>query len=431
VIKFFLILIFFLINNCSFDNKSGIWTTDEILKVSNKKVENLFKKREVFTGELNSNFQINTPISFSDNNIVEGYNNYGAIDLDLNLKKISRYKFSKINNFEYLDPTLVFKDEDLIFFDKRGSIIRFDNLSKVIWSINHYSKSEKKNSPALNFSIQDEILIVTDSLSKFYSIDIKTGKLIWLKNHNSIFISDIKIDGEQFYIIDSNNIIHCFSLLDGSKIWEFNADYELIKSQKKLSIAFDKTNIYFNNVKGDLYSLDKKNGNLIWITPTRSTDVLFKPFLLKSSEIVLDENSLYISNNQNSFFSINKNSGFINWMQNIDSNIKPVIIEELIFTITNDGLFFIVDKSSGKILRITNIYNLFKKKKIKKIKPIGFIVDQNRIYLTLSNGRILMIDIKSGKTESIFKIGSDKISKPFVNKNYMFVIKDNEIIKLN
>ena len=42
-----------------------------------------------------------------------------------------------------------------------------------------------------------------------------------------------------------------------------------------------------------------------------------------------------------------------------------------------------------------------------------------------------MIDIKNGKTESIFKISSDKISKPFINKNYMFVVKDNEIIKLD
>ena len=53
----------------------------------------------------------------------------------------------------------------------------------------------------------------------------------------------------------------------------------------------------------------------------------------------------------------------------------------------------------------------------------------NRIFL--NNGRILMIDIENGKTESIFKISSDKISKPFINKNYMFVVKDNEIIKLD
>lgn len=431
MIRFFLVSIIFFTISCSFDNKSGIWTNNEILEASSEKVENLFEKNEVIKEELNSNYKINTPISFSDNNIINGFNNHGALKLDLNFKKISRYKFSKINNFEYFDPSLVFKGDDLIFFDKKGSIIRFDDSSKVIWKKNYYSKSEKKILPILNFSIQNEILVVTDSLSKFYSLNTETGELIWSKNHNSIFISDIKIDGNQFYIIDSNNNFHCFSLIDGSKIWEFNTDYELIKSQKKLSIAFDKTNVYFNNSKGDLYSLDKINGNLIWITPTRNTDEFFKSFLLKSSEIVLDNNNLYFSNNQNTFFSINKKSGYINWVQNINSDIKPVIVKGLIFTITNDGLLFILEKVSGNIIRITNIYNQFKKRKIKKIKPIGFILDLNNVYLSLNNGRLLKIDIENGKTKSIFKISRDKISKPFINQDYMFIVKDNEIIKLN
>ena len=34
---------------------------------------------------------------------------------NLDLKKISRYRFSKIDNFNYFDPTLVFYNDDLIF----------------------------------------------------------------------------------------------------------------------------------------------------------------------------------------------------------------------------------------------------------------------------------------------------------------------------
>ena len=56
--------------------------------------------------------------------------------------------------------------------------------------------------------------------------------------------------------------------------------------------------------------------------------------------------------------------------------------ENLIFTITNDGLLFVVDKISGNIIRVTNIYNQLSKRKIKKIKPTGFVLDLNKIYLT-------------------------------------------------
>ena len=49
----------------------------------------------------------------------------------------------------------------LIFFDKKGSIIRYDNNQKVIWKKNHYSKSEKKLRPKLNFVLEGENLLVS------------------------------------------------------------------------------------------------------------------------------------------------------------------------------------------------------------------------------------------------------------------------------
>jgi outer membrane protein assembly factor BamB len=349
----------------------------------------------------------------------------------LNFEKISRYKFSKIDNFDFFDPTLVFYKNDLIFFDNKGSVVRFDNNSKIIWKKNYYSKIEKKNLPILNLTIKDETLIITDNLSKYYALNLETGNLIWSKNHNSVFISEIKIDDDKFYVIDSNNVMNCFSVSDGKKIWEFKSEFELIKSQKKLSIVFDEQDVYFNNSTGNLYSLNKDNGNLVWVTPTKDTDNFFESFLFKTSKILLDNDQLFFSNNQNSFFSLDKKSGFINWKNNINSETKPIVVENIIFTVSTEGLFFVIDKVSGNILRITNIFNQFKKKKREKIRPIGIILDPNKAYISLNNGKIIVVNISNGKTESIFKIAKGKISPPFINQDYMFIVKDNEIIKLN
>ena len=252
---------------------------------------------------------------------------------------------------------------------------------------NYYNKIEKKNFPILNFSIKNEILIVTDSLSKYYAVNLDNGKIIWDKDHNVSFISNIKIDDDRFYIVDANNVIYCFSLLDGSKIWEFATDYELVKSQKKLSIVFDNEKIYFNNSIGNVYSLDKNNGNLVWVTYTKDNNNFLQSFLLKTSKLIMDDNNLYFSNNQNSLFSVDKNSGFVNWRQNINSEIKPLIVDNLIFSISSEGLLFIVEKNSGSILRITNVFNQFKKRKREKIRPTGMILDIDSIFITLNNGK--------------------------------------------
>ncbi len=426
-------LILILNSNCSFDTKSGIWTnTEKIQKTTELKETILFKKNKINTKEFNQNLLINTPLELSKNIYKYSTNNDGSLLVNDNFKKKSKYKFSKIEYFDNFNPEVIFDKNNLIFFDKKGSIIKFDDTSKILWKKNYYTKKEKKLLPILKFTSNNNILLITDSLANYYAMNIQTGEILWKKNHKSIFISEIKIDKEKFYVIDSDNVINCFSLKDGSKIWKFSSDNDLIKSQKKLSIVYDKKRLYFNNSRGDIYSLDKENGSLLWLTPTRDDSESFQSFLLKTSKLVLDKNNLFFSNNKNSFFSLDSNTGVIQWIHNINSDLKPIIVENIIFTISADGYLFVIDKLSGKIVRITDILDGNRHKNIKKnIFMSGFIVGLNNIYLSLNNGKILKIEIKTGKVSSVLKISRGKISEPFINNGKMFIVKNNEIIKLN
>ena len=427
-----LILIIILTKACSFDTKSGLWTSNEDFKketISDKKTKVLFQDEKIIEKEFNRNFKIKTPLKNLKRNNSQNTNNENIFTVKNDLNKISRYKFSKIKYFDFFEPKLTFNKQNLFFFDKKGTILKFDNSSKIIWKKNYYNKREKKNSPILDLVASDKILLATDSLSNYYALDIENGELKWKKSHNSLFISDIKIDDKFFFAVDANNIINCFSLEDGKKIWNFNTDDILIKSQKKLSIVIDDRNIYFNNSNGDIYSLNKKNGSLNWLTPTNYKKT--QSFLLKYSSLILDDNIIYFSNNDNNFFAVDKNNGFIIWEQKIKSELKPIIVDELIFTISDEGYFYIIEKVSGNIIRITDVFKNFSKRKRKKILPVGFILSDKKVFLSLNNGKILEIDIATGKHFSSIKIDRGKISKPFINNGEIFVIKDDSIIRLN
>ena len=88
------------------------------------------------------------------------------------LAKIGNFKFSKLEEINQLDFEPIFLKNGIIFFDKKGSIIRYDNNQKVIWKKNHYSKSEKKLKPKLNFLVDGQNLLVTDNIAKYYSMNI-------------------------------------------------------------------------------------------------------------------------------------------------------------------------------------------------------------------------------------------------------------------
>ena len=142
-------------------------------------------------------------------------------------------------------------------------------------------------------------------------------------------------------------------------------------------------------------------------------------------------NSIYLSNDKNEFFSLDSKTGIINWQHKINSTLTPTIVDNLIFTVSMEGFLIVIDSIQGNIIRKTNIFKQFKNKKRLKTKPIGFIMGSKNIYLTTNHGRLVVIDVSLGKTIAMLKIDNDKISRPFVLNQNLYIIKENSIIKLN
>ena len=431
--KNILIILFILfLNSCSFDTRSGIWTKEKISLDSkeNNQIKELFKKEILNENEFNPNLKLSIKNFTESKNKYKG-NNFGALKVNSSFKNISKYSYSKIEYFEQFEPKAVFVDKDLIFFDKKGSIIKFDHESKIKWKVNYYSKKEKKLLPTLRFERSNKNLLVTDNFAKIYLINTSNGKLIWTKEHDVSLISQLKIENNKFYVLDANNTFSCYSLLDGQKIWEFKGEKRLINSQKQTSVIISDDSVIFNNTKGEIISLDKLNGNLNWLTPTIEYGESLQSFLVKNSDLVLDENNIYFSNNKNSFFSLDVNLGFINWRQDISSELRPVVIDNIILTISPKGYLYILEKNSGNIIRVTDIFYNLKSKKRKKLEINGFIASMDKIYLSTKNGKIIKVNIENGNIDLVYRLSRSKISKPYVNNSKIYIIKDNGIIKIN
>ena len=189
--------------------------------------------------------------------------------------------------------------------------------------------------------------------------------------------------------------------------------------------------IYFNNSIGDISAVNINNGGLLWQLPTQDSLIYESAFSLEISDIISDKETLFFSTNKNQFFSVDIKTGSFNWKNKVNSNLRSTLISNYLFSISLEGYLIITEKNSGNIIRVTDIFQNFKVKKRKNIKPTGFVVGLNNIYLSTDNGRLLVIDIASGKAISTLKIDNEKISKPFVQNKNLFLIKDNAIIKLN
>ncbi len=80
-------------------------------------------------------------------------------------------------------------------------------------------KIRKKLKPKLNFVLVDQNLLITDSISKYYSINVNSGELIWSKNNIYPFNSEIKRSKNKIFVVDYKNTLRCYNIHDGSECW--------------------------------------------------------------------------------------------------------------------------------------------------------------------------------------------------------------------
>ena len=423
-----IVIVTIFISHCSLDTKTGFWTQSQIQQEVNDDLEKIFKSEKILENEFNPNLRIKINASYKQKPFVNNLiNNSGYINFESNFEKMSKFKFKKIKNFNYINPDLLIgRDDSLIFFNEKGTILKFNQESKLVWKKNIYSKKEIKQNPLIFFATNNKILIAADNIANLYALNYSTGDLLWKNLNTSSFNSEIKIFKDKLFLIDFENNLRCISIKNGNELWSFKTEKSFIKSQRKLSLIVQNGLVIFIDTFGDINALDINSGNLIWQFQTTDENIFESAFLLKSSRLVSDSETIFISNNNNKFFAINAKNGQIRWQQTINSYLEPSIIDNLVFTISEEGFFIIIDKTNGNILRSTNILALLKK----NVYPVGFITAKKYIYVSLSNGRLLKVLIEDGKTKDIIKIDGDKISRPYILNKSMYILRNNAIIKI-
>jgi len=435
-------LIFILLVNCSFDNKTGIWSGSkkEKRRISElekeqkqtKVVDYIYSSKSVYSKEISltkkisiSNPRKNLSWKMSSLNQQNFLGNIylSGIDNIFLKKKIGKNKFpmSKI-----ISSPLVFEN-NIIFSDNNGTIFNINQNGEINWKKNIYKKIYKKVYKNLVFSIYQNNIYVADNIGFIYSIGLNNGKLVWIKNHGIPIKSNIKIYKNKIFLINQDNRILCFNTKNGSKIWDIRSVPSFIKLQNFLSSAISKQgDVIAINSSGDLLKVNANNGKIAWSLNTLESTLAHATDFFKSSEIVIIDDNIIVSS-KSSLFSYNLNTGYTNWKQEVSSIGAPIIDGKNIFILTDNGYFVIIDKDTGIIISSTNILKILKKKK-QETKITGFIMGSGKIYSVTSNGYLIVSSPVSGKVEYFKKIGDPVTSAPIINNGKLYILTKNSRI---
>ena len=437
----YLIFLAFLLNNCSFDNKTGIWTGSKNISkkkdVKDSNIELIFKKQnEIVRNKeltLKQNLKFERPILFTDwsQSYQNKFNYIGNVSFlnEGNYKKYSNISKSKINK-----NILVNKD-NLFFSDIKGNIGVFSLIdNKLIYKFNFYKKKFKKTKIIIKLIIKDESIIAADNLGYVYSINLRKKKLSWAKNFLVPFRSNLKIINNTLYLSDEKNKIILIDIQTGRKVDEFYTQPPKAVSKFESNLALDSNgNLLFLSTNGTLYSLNLKNQKTLnWIQN-------FKPeneIIFKGKPITIFNGLIIVSSDKS--ISILSENGEKIWDLSIESNISPIVSGNTIITITKDNYLLLIDKENGEIIYSKNIYSLikndFKKNLNRKINTIDniFFVN-NRLLIISNNSYFIEINLQNNLNVNSIKKNPFDISSNiiFLKNKMIFVSNSKKVYTVN
>ena len=439
IVLLYLILIF--LNNCSFDDKSGIWENDSNTYKNKKDSFSQFKSvsssidpfNEIIQIKKDYKFKLSKKINptswkqihFNKNNNLNNFEYKNLNELFFKGKKISKYKVS-----EYI----FYENGNIINSDMKGNINVFsvtDN--KTLIKFNFYKKKYKKINKKLNLIVENNIIYVSDNFGYLYAYNYLDGKLLWAKNYNIPFRSNLKIYKNTIYAANQNNNLFFFNKFTGEILKQIPTEETIVKNNFINSLSLDEKNIFFLNTYGSLYSVDIKSKRINWfINLNQSLDVNPNN-MFNGSQIVNSGGKIITSSNQ-FLYIIDSNTGSIILKKNFPISINPLIINDILFIVSKKNFLISLDLNKKEIIYSYDInkkISEFLKIKRKNADLKNIMMVDGKLLLFLQNSHTLVFDTK-GTLEKVNKLPAKMTTFPIlIDSKILFLDKKNKLTIVN
>ena len=436
----YILITFISFLSCSFDNKTGIWKNETNIT---KKNSNLFKEFELIT---NSEETFYKTIEYDKKVKID----VGSAKRNTFWKDIFYNKSNNSHNFTYknlnnkifeskklsnhsLSDNILFFDNKLISTDVKGNIIIYSLNSKKKTKYNFYQKKFKKIEKKLNLILDDNIIYISDNLGYLYAIDSNSNKILWAKNFKIPFRSNMKIFKNSLIAANQNNNLLFIDKRNGQILKDIPTEETLIKNTFLNNLSLNEKSLFYLNTFGSLYSIDLKTKKINWFINLNQSLELDPSNAFNGSQIVTNNNFLVVSSTKN-FHILDTNSGYIKTKKNFSVSVKPVILDDYVFSITKNDLLVAMELSTGKIIYSYDINEQISqflgiKRKKAEFKNINII--NNNILIFLQNSYTLKYDI-TGELLDIIKLPSKINSFPiFVEDSIFYLNKKKRLLVVN
>ena len=364
--------------------------------------------------------------NFNSNNLIPNIN----LNINLSIQQDNNFFKNSTNNFYRKE--IININNNIIFVDDRATLFILNENFKLVHKFQIHNLKKYKDYP-LKFSLvsESDILFISDNLGSIFAYDLKNYKTLWRNELEVPFLSNLALYKNNIFVSNSNGKIYSFNTLSGKQNWSYETGTQTAKSYKAYRVSISNNKLLFSNDFGKITCIDLDKQTVLWSRTLQLSTAYQDMNLLELADFVTENNNLYITSSFGRFLKLDLNNGNILWSNNIYSATTiPIINNNSVALITDNGFLNIFDKASGKILYKKNLLNFLhmEKNKNKKNSLNNIFLLSGTFYITTNNGYVFLVNSNDLQFIEYKKLSSSINSNIAISKNAIFFVGNKDAI---
>jgi outer membrane protein assembly factor BamB len=364
--------------------------------------------------------------NFNSNNLIPNIN----LNINLSIQQDNNFFKNSTNNFYRKE--IININNNIIFVDDRATLFILNENFKLVHKFQIHNLKKYKDYP-LKFSLvsESDILFISDNLGSIFAYDLKNYKTLWRNELEVPFLSNLALYKNNIFVSNSNGKVYSFNTLSGKQNWSYETGTQTAKSYKAYRVSISNNKLLFSNDFGKITCIDLDKQTVLWSRTLQLSTAYQDMNLLELADFVTENNNLYITSSFGRFLKLDLNNGNILWSNNIYSATTiPIINNNSVALITDNGFLNIFDKASGKILYKKNLLNFLhmEKNKNKKNSLNNIFLLSGKFYITTNNGYVFLVNSNDLQFIEYKKLSSSINSNIAISKNAIFFVGNKDAI---
>lgn len=329
----------------------------------------------------------------------------------------------------HLSSTPIVANGKVFTIGSDGLVTAFnaENIKKTIWEYKIETEVGEGSFHNAGVSYFEGKIYIATGYNVVIALDSSNGTLVWQRKINSMARSAPASNGDIVVVNTIDNRSYALSAEDGGILWIHSGFEDEISSLGSASPVLYKGMVFVPYSSGALYALNQEDGSQIWFKNLNLGSASSAHYLSDiDAAPVIRDNIIYVISNNGSLAALDVFSGEKKWDVEISSN-KPIwYAGSFLFVLDKHNNVLAVNAKTGGIKWKTELKSYKKPKlKIGSIYWNGPVLAGDVIWVVNSKARLLAISPQTGAIVSRHKVLGNVFLPPIVAHGRMYLLNDN------